>query len=112
MLPSVCVFVWLIQPAGLSMGGTIAWLCAAADPRVAVVAPVLGVQSFGWALEHNAFHGRVESTPLVYQAAADELQGCKGGKVDAEAVRAVWCKLMPGKPREWIAPCVKKSGRE
>lgn len=32
---------------GVSLGGMHAWLCAAADARVAAAAPMIGVQSFG-----------------------------------------------------------------
>ena len=39
---------------GNSKGGTEAYLAAAADPRIAVVAPWIGVQSFGWSLRHGA----------------------------------------------------------
>lgn len=37
---------------GHSKGGTEAYLAAAADPRIAVVIPLIGVQSFGWSLRH------------------------------------------------------------
>ena len=32
---------------GVSLGGMHAWLCAAADARVAAAAPMIGVQNFG-----------------------------------------------------------------
>ena len=32
---------------GVSLGGMHAWLAAAADPRIAVAAPMIGVQNFG-----------------------------------------------------------------
>lgn len=31
------------------------WLAAVADPRIAASAPMIGVQSFGWALQNDAF---------------------------------------------------------
>lgn len=54
---------------GNSKGGTEAYLVAAADPRIAVAVPLIGVQSFGWSLRHPAaweartwtFHGAVEA---------------------------------------------------
>ena len=39
---------------GNSKGGTESYLAAAADPRIAAVAPLIGVQSFGWSLTHAA----------------------------------------------------------
>jgi dienelactone hydrolase len=47
--------------AGVSLGGMHAWLLAALDSRVAAAAPMIGVQSFGWALENEWYHGRVDS---------------------------------------------------
>lgn len=54
---------------GNSKGGTEAYLAAAADPRIGVVVPLIGVQSFGWSLRHVAgweartwtFRGAVEA---------------------------------------------------
>jgi dienelactone hydrolase len=39
---------------GSSKGGTEAYLAAAADPRIAAVAPLIGVQSYGWSLRNAA----------------------------------------------------------
>ena len=69
-----------------------AWYWAAADPRVSAIAPAIGVQSFGYALEHDAWHARAGSlAPLMAAAAAD-----MGRELDAEVVRAVWAKIAPG----------------
>lgn len=43
--------------AGVSLGGMHAWLAAAADERIAAAAPVIGVQSFEWTVDHDAWHG-------------------------------------------------------
>jgi hypothetical protein len=51
--------------AGVSLGAMHAWLAAAADTRVAAVAPLIGIQGFRWAVENNAFHARVASIPKV-----------------------------------------------
>ena len=37
---------------GISKGGTEAYLAAAADPRIDVIVPIIGVQSYRWALDH------------------------------------------------------------
>ena len=50
-------------------------------------------QSFGWAVEHDAFHARVGSIPAVFEAAAEDMGQ---SKVTAGVVRAVWNKLLPG----------------
>ena len=46
---------------GISKGGIETYLTAAVDPRVAVAVPVIGVQSFRWALANNAWQARVET---------------------------------------------------
>lgn len=53
----------------------------------------LPMQSFDWAVAHNAFHARVGSIPAVFAAAAVDLGR---SSVTAEVVRAVWNKLLPG----------------
>lgn len=59
--------------AGVSLGGMITWLTAAADPRITAAAPLIGVQSFAWALQHDAWHARVDSIPLVFKVAAADM---------------------------------------
>src|SRR5205085_11830097 len=39
---------------GISKGGIETYLAAAADVRIAAAVPCIGVQSFNWALEHDA----------------------------------------------------------
>ena len=53
----------------------------------------LPMQSFGWAVAHDAFHARVGSIPAVFAAAAVDMGR---SSVTAEVVRAVWDKLLPG----------------
>lgn len=50
-------------------------------------------QGFKWAVENDRWRARVASIPKVFAAAAADL-----GKheVDAEAVEAVWNRLVPG----------------
>ena len=43
---------------GISKGGMEAYLAAAVDPRIAVAVPLIGVQSFRWALDHGAWDSR------------------------------------------------------
>jgi hypothetical protein len=72
----------LVQPAyrlAGFMAAALIWIVACALRR--------------WAIDHEAYQGRVSSIPLVFDAAAQDL-GKPG--VDAEVVEAVWGKLMPG----------------
>ena len=55
---------------GISRGGTEAYLAAAADPRIAAVVPIIGVQSFQWALDHDQWRPRVGTFGPVAEAAA------------------------------------------
>ncbi|GMH35749.1 hypothetical protein BSKO_03617 [Bryopsis sp. KO-2023] len=69
------------------------WLCACVDERIKVAAPMIGVQSFGWAVRNDQFHARVASIPQVFNAAAGSMQK---SEVDHEVVAAVWAKILPG----------------
>jgi len=53
---------------GFSKGGIETYFTAAVDPRVAVAVPCIGVQSFGWALEHDGWHGRVGTFSKAFTA--------------------------------------------
>ncbi|GAB4814129.1 hypothetical protein N2152v2_001175 [Parachlorella kessleri] len=86
---------------GISLGGMHTWLCAAADTRVAVAAPMIGVQYFMWAIENTSWHGRVASIPLVFEAARHDLGQPDVGE---EVVEAVWHKLLPGLLDSYDAP--------
>src|SRR6185437_13871657 len=46
---------------GISKGGIETYLAAAVDKRIAVAVPVIGVQSFRWALENDQWQGRVKT---------------------------------------------------
>ncbi|KAF5833335.1 Alpha/Beta hydrolase protein [Dunaliella salina] len=86
---------------GVSLGGMHAWLTAVVDQRIAVTAPMIGVQGFGWAIHHNAFQARVDSIPLVFEAAARDMSK---PAVDAEVVTSVWSRLLPGMLGGYDAP--------
>lgn len=83
---------------GVSLGGMHAWLWAAADERVRCAAPMIGVQSFAWAVEHDRWQARAESlrrgnAPSVFDVATKDL-----GKTtcDAAVVEEVWNRIAPG----------------
>ncbi|GFH08541.1 uncharacterized protein LOC101504608, partial [Haematococcus lacustris] len=86
---------------GVSLGGMHAWLAAVADPRLAAVAPMMGVQGWLWAVEHDSWQGRVDSVPQVFRTAAQDM-----GKpeVDSAVVCAVWQRLTPGLLDVYDAP--------
>jgi dienelactone hydrolase len=70
---------------GISKGGMETFLAAAVDPRVAAAAPIIGVQSFKWGLENNAFQARAES-----------LGGAVPNATDAMSVRQFYDRVAPG----------------
>jgi dienelactone hydrolase len=78
---------------GISKGGMETYLAAAADPRIAAAIPVIGVQSFRWALDHDAWQSRVGT----FQAAIDAAAADAGVKaVDAAFVRRFYDRVVPG----------------
>jgi len=88
---------------GISKGGMETYLAAAADPRIAVAVPVIGVQSFRWALDHDAWQSRVGT----FQAAVDAAAADAGVKaVDAAFVRRFYDRLVPGIAAEFDAPAM------
>jgi dienelactone hydrolase len=88
---------------GISKGGMETYLAAAADPRIAVAVPVIGVQSFRWALDHDGWQSRVGT----FQAAVDAAAADAGVKaVDAAFVRRFYDRVVPGISAEFDAPAM------
>lgn len=78
---------------GNSKGGTEAYLAAAADPRIAVVVPLIGVQSFGWSLRHpSGWEARVWTFRGAVEAAAAESRE----PVNGAFVRKFYERIAPG----------------
>lgn len=78
---------------GFSKGGMETYLAAAVDPRIAVAVPMIGVQSFRWALDNTMWMSRVGT----FQAAVDEAARESGvGKIDAAFVRTFYDRVAPG----------------
>ncbi|XP_065851379.1 uncharacterized protein [Euphorbia lathyris] len=86
---------------GESLGGMHAWFGAAADTRYGVVAPIIGVQGFRWAIENDKWHGRVDSIRPLFEEAQKDL-----GKsaIDKEVVDKVWDRIAPGLASCFDAP--------
>ena len=78
---------------GISRGGTEAYLAAAADPRIAAVVPIIGVQGFRWALDHDRWRPRVGTFGPVAEAAARS-EGIV--QVDTAFVRRFYDRVVPG----------------
>ena len=90
-----------IGMTGISLGGMITWFAAAADERIKVAAPSIGVQHFAYAYETDKFQGRVESLQRLFDAAKDDL-----GKpdIDRHVFKAVLDKITPGLLDTYDAP--------
>jgi len=85
---------------GISKGGTETYLTAAVDKRIAVAVPCIGVQSFGWALDHNAWRGRIES----FQTAFDNVVKGEGVTPDVAFMKKFYDRIAPGLYGEFDGP--------
>ena len=86
---------------GFSMGGIETWLAAAVDERVKVAVPAIGVQSFRWSLEHDAWQGRARTIQDAHLAAAEDL---KEPQVNGRVCRELWNKVIPGMLDQYDCP--------
>ncbi|GMP94834.1 hypothetical protein CsSME_00044127 [Camellia sinensis var. sinensis] len=86
---------------GESLGGMHAWFAAAVDTRYAVAVPIIGVQGFRWAIDHDKWHSRVNSIKAVFEEARIHL-----GKsaIDKEVVEQVWIRIAPGLASKFDSP--------
>jgi dienelactone hydrolase len=78
---------------GFSMGGQQTWITAALDTRVKVAVPAIGVNTFGWTVEHDQWRYRTRLLPRLYEAARSDLDE---PEVNARVYREVWDRLTPG----------------
>lgn len=89
---------------GFSKGGIETYLAAAADPRIAVAVPCIGVQSFKWALEHDElWRSRVETIQSAFDTAAKEAGVTTP---DAAFVRTFYDRVAPGLYGEFDGPAM------
>ncbi|CAL5205197.1 unnamed protein product [Lathyrus oleraceus] len=86
---------------GISLGGMHAWFAAAADTRYAVVAPLIGVQGFRWAIDNDKWHARVDSIKHVFEVARDDLGK---SEIDKDVVEKVWDRIAPGLASHFDSP--------
>ena len=87
-----------IGAIGFSKGGFELYVAAAVDERIAAAVPCIGVQSFGWALEHNAWQSRVSTIQSAVDGAARDA-GVRS--VNAAFVRRFYERVAPGVHQEF-----------
>ncbi len=88
---------------GISKGGIETYFAAAADPRIAVAVPCIGVQRFRWALENNDWQGRI----ATIQPAFDEIAKEAGvAKPDSAFVQKFYDRVVPGIAGEFDGPAM------
>jgi len=87
---------------GFSKGGMETYLAAAVDPRIRVAVPCIGVQSFAWALGHDAWQSRAGTFQSALNSAArdENLAGPPG----AEFLRHFYDKVAPGVYSDFDGP--------
>ena len=86
---------------GISKGGIETYLAAAADERIAVAVPCLGVQSFRWALENNGWQGRTGTVQNAFDTIAKENGVTKPGSAFVEQF---YDRVVPGIAGEFDGP--------
>ncbi len=86
---------------GMSKGGIEAWLAGAADTRIKVAVPCIGVQSFRWGLEHDRWQARANTIREAHLVVAKDL-GEAG--ISPRVCRELWGKILPGILDEFDGP--------
>ena len=86
---------------GISKGGVETFLTAAADTRIAVAVPCIGVQSFRWALDNNDWQGRIGTIQNAFDIAS---KGTGVNKPDAVFVKKFYDRVVPGIAGEFDGP--------
>jgi dienelactone hydrolase len=86
---------------GISKGGIETYIAAAADPRIAVAVPCIGMESFRWALDHNDWQGRIGTIQNAFDAIAKE-----NGLTNADSafVQKFYDRVVPGIYSEFDGP--------
>jgi dienelactone hydrolase len=88
---------------GISKGGMETYLTAAVDPRIRAAVPVIGVQSFRWVLDHDAWRARVET---ILDAITGAARGEHLFSIDAPFVRKFYDRVAPGIYGEFDGPAM------
>jgi dienelactone hydrolase len=86
---------------GISKGGIETYFAAAADPRIAVAVPCIGVESFRWALDNNDWQGRIGTIQIAFDAIAKDAGITKP---DSAFVQKFYDRVVPGIAGEFDGP--------
>ena len=86
---------------GISKGGIETYLAAAADPRIAVAVPCIGVESFRWALDNHDWQGRIGTIQPAFDVIAKE-SGVTNP--DSAFVQKFYDRVVPGIAGEFDGP--------
>jgi dienelactone hydrolase len=86
---------------GISKGGIETYLAAAADARIAVAVPCIGMESFRWALDNNDWQGRIGTIQNAFDTIAKE-NGMT--KPDSAFVQKFYDRVVPGIAGEFDGP--------
>jgi dienelactone hydrolase len=92
-----------IGTIGFSKGGIETYLAAAADPRIAVAVPCIGVQSFRWATENDSWQSRIGTVQAAFDAAAKDSGVAPPG---AEFVKTFYARVAPGIDGDFDGPAM------
>lgn len=88
---------------GISKGGIETYLAAAVDQRIAVAAPIIGVQSFRWALDNDRWQGRTRTIQNAFDAAA---AAAGVTNVTGEFAKRFYDRVVPGIYGEFDGPAM------
>ncbi len=88
---------------GFSKGGMETYLAAAVDSRIAVAVPMIGVQSFGWAIDNNLWMSRVGTFQAAVEGAAKD---AGAAKIDAAFIRSFYDRVAPGIYSQFDGPAM------
>jgi dienelactone hydrolase len=89
--------------SGISKGGIETYLAAAVDSRIAVAVPFIGVQDFGWALEHDQWQGRIGTVQDAFDTIARE-SGVTN--ITSAFVHQFYDRVVPGIDSEFDGPAM------
>ncbi len=92
-----------IGSIGFSKGGIELYLAAATDPRIAAAISCLGVQSFDWALQNEAWHSRIGTIQSAFDSVVQEVGV---NPIDASFVRQFYDRVVPGIYQEFDGPAM------
>lgn len=95
-----------IGMGGLSEGGIITWMAAAIDERIRVAIPLIGVTSFGQALNGGNDQRPVELVKPLEAGLKDFAMEIGEPAVNVRVLRDAWKRLLPGMLDRLDAPNV------